>query len=82
MKIDFNNVRITAINNFNSIVRGLNCNLKESGYVNIHKNEIERQIDGLRSALVGIGVTYEPDNEDFKCVLDDNIHLEEFASEE
>jgi len=82
MNIDFNNVRVSAINNFNSLVRNLNTSIGCNGEIRIFKTTIERNIDNLRSALVGIGATYEKDNEDFKCVLDDNLKLEEFAPEE
>ena len=82
MNIDFNNVRISAINAFNGLIGNLNEKLRGSGYIEVHKDEIEAYIESLRSSLVGIGATYEPDNDDFKCVLNDNVTIAEFAPEE
>jgi len=68
MNIDFNNVRRQAIAAYSSLVRTLRAHTKDSQIV-VDVCEIETAMDDLRSALVGIGATYEPGNDDFQCVL-------------
>ena len=40
-------------------------------HLSIDAHQIQECMDDLRDALVGIGATYEKDNADFICVLDD-----------
>jgi hypothetical protein len=70
MKIDFNNVRRQAIAAYSRVVRKLRAHT-EGGQMSIDVCEIETDMDDLRSALVGIGATFEPGNAEFECVLTD-----------
>lgn len=72
MKIDFNNVRRSAIANYNDAVRSLpdDCS-----------NSFRRAMKDLRMDLVAIAATYVPDEPDFACVLDDNLNVEDIDDE-
>ena len=74
MKIDFNNVRKMAISNYSALVEKLNNALNSGngkGMVVISAEEIKRNLDDLRSDLVAIGATYQPNDDDFKCIIGD-----------
>lgn len=51
IEVDFNNVRISAANDFNNIVRALNAH-NENGKVEIDADYLERKIEALRSDLI------------------------------
>jgi predicted MPP superfamily phosphohydrolase len=74
MKIDFNNVRRGAIANYSALVKQLNAGLNSSngeGMVVVSADDIQEIMDDLRSDLVGIGATHQPDDPDFICVLEE-----------
>ena len=75
MNIDFNNVRKCAIANYSALVKELNAGLNSSngeGMVVVSADDIQEIMDNLRSDLVAIGATYQADDPEFICVLDDN----------
>lgn len=72
MKIDFNNVRRVAIGAHDDLVKMLNDAIKPDGTIEINKEVIRRPLEQLRNTLVAIACTYQEDEPDFKCVLDDD----------
>jgi len=89
MKIDFNNVRKKALDSYNKLVKKLNCSICtdiDYARVIVPIRDIQRDLDNLRDALIGIGCTYnEKDgalDPDFLCVLNDNDDLLTFNPEE
>jgi hypothetical protein len=70
VNIDFNQVRRQAINAFGRVVNAMNRNL-DGDRIAIDLSAIQNDMDNLRSALVCIACTYEPDDPEFKCVLQD-----------
>jgi hypothetical protein len=42
-----------------------------NGQISVPLCEIEAVMDDLRSALAGIGATFEPGNDEFQCVLEE-----------
>jgi len=77
MKIDFNNVRRQAINAYVSLVKQLNSGIDNDRVV-VFKSDIERPLQDLRQTLAGIACTYVENDDDFKCILEDDEHLIEF----
>jgi hypothetical protein len=78
MKIDFNNVRKQALRSYSCLVNELNISTDGSAVgnmVRVPADSIKDHLDDLRSALVGIACTYEPDNSDFQCVLGEDQHI-------
>jgi hypothetical protein len=65
MKVDFDNLRISTIEDFNRLVRVIKNN-PENGYVQIRY--LTHILEDLRSGLVGIACC-EDENGDFKEVI-------------
>lgn len=85
MKVDFNNVRLKAINEYNALVKKLNgaiCEDTDMNRVVIPVGDLQRTIDNLRDSIVTIGLAYDEGNEDLKCVLTDDMEVLEFNPEE
>ena len=79
MEINFDGLRKRLIADYNSLVDKLNS--KTSGdNVKIDTYYIQRELDGLRSALVALAFTYQKGEDGFNC-LDDNTHFESFNPE-
>ena len=82
MDIDFNNVRVQAIQAYNRLVITLNKNVEKtiSGWkkVEVPVDEIQADLDELRSLIGAIACTFRKDDPDCKCVFDDNTHMESF----
>lgn len=75
MEVDFNNLRISLIGNFNKLTERLNESAK-NGEIAIDINLIERHLENLRSDIVTIGCLFDP-KLGFNCVLDDQLHVTE-----
>jgi hypothetical protein len=78
MKIDFNNVRIQALRNYNSLIKKLNESIVEDVDMNrviIPVGDLERCLDLLRDNLIGIGLSYHETDPDLKCVIDDDTEI-------
>jgi len=78
MNVDFNNVRKSAIGNFNHLVDVLNAGICNGRYVNVSTERIKQPLDNLRSSLVGIACTYNEGDPEFVCVLGEDDHVNEF----
>ena len=81
MKVNFNNMRKKAIQAYNDLVKKLNGSLVEdTDYIRVivPVQDIQRTLDNLRDALVTIGCTYEENDPDFQCVINDNDEILEF----
>ena len=85
MKIDFNNVRRMAIQNYSELVKMLNSGIdcgNGKGMIVVAVQEIKDIMENLRSDLIAIGATYDdPPNEDFVCVLKEDEIIPVFDPE-
>jgi hypothetical protein len=75
MKVDFNNVRRSALRNFNELVKTLNksfkpcdCSCSPCMQVCVPVGDIETSLGNLRDSLVTIGCLQD-EAEGIKCVL-------------
>jgi hypothetical protein len=78
MKIDFNVVRKKALNSFNKLIKELNagiCTDVDYSRVIVPVQDIQRDIDSLRDALIAIACTYEENDQDFQCVIKDDDEI-------
>lgn len=73
MKIDFNNVRIQTCREFESLCKALNESEEYEGYMLVDPNDIQKQMDFLRTCISSIAMTFEDGRDDFK-----NVFLEEY----
>jgi len=82
LNIDFNNVRKQAMHRHNELIKFLAINTsKYDGLITISSDSVRDIIGSLGDNLVGICATYEDGNDDFKCVLDDNLERLHFDEE-
>lgn len=86
MKVNFNGVRKSAMFAYDRLTAKLNASIiTESqmarangcewdinikGYVLIDADDIQKDMESLRSMIGAIAMTYEPDNEDFQDVYE------------
>jgi hypothetical protein len=85
MKVNFNNARLQAIYAYNRLCKVLNTNIGKSngeGMVVVAADEIQEHMDDLHNTLVTIGCTYDEGNEGFKCVLTDDVSVDNFNPED
>jgi hypothetical protein len=86
MDIDFNNVRVQAIQAYNRLVITLNKNIESTigGWkkIEVPVDDIQQELDELRSTIGAIACTYKKDDPDFKCIFNDKTHMECFNEEE
>jgi hypothetical protein len=85
MQVNFNNARLQAIYAYNRVCKVLNANIGKSngeGMLVVAADEVQEHMDDLCSMLAIIGCVYEDGNEDFKCVLTDDISMENFNPED
>ena len=84
MKIDFNNVRLQALHEYNDLVLKLNkattCSNGEK-IVEISARHIQKDLQQLRQDLIAIASSYQEGDEDCKCVLEDDMTILEFNPE-
>lgn len=66
MNVDFNNLRRKALKSYIHITEIINKHIDNSNMIAINAEEIEREWDNLRMALVCIAFTSEEGNENFK----------------
>lgn len=81
MKVDFNNVRLQAINSYNSLIRILNGAVGGTKVI-IQIEDLQRTLDTLRDKLITIGLLYEEGRDDIRCILTDDMKVLEFNPEE
>lgn len=77
MQVSMNGLRKHLISNYNSLVKKLNRNIDEDGFIQISPEDIDRELELIKDGLVTFAYTYEEGNEDFQP-LDENTHFEEF----
>jgi hypothetical protein len=81
MKVDFNNVRVQAVKNYNRLTEMLNEKIDSNGVIeSFDADEIQGVMDALRNNLVIIAVSFDPDNEEF-IDLGDQVTFADFNSE-
>jgi hypothetical protein len=84
MNVSMDGLRKRLISDYNSLTRKLNSNIKDSPWdptITITPNDIEREMEGIRNAIVTLAFTYQEGEGGFK-ELDEDTHFEEFNSEE
>lgn len=81
MNVNFDGLRKFLISDYNSLVRTLNTNISPSGSVCVDADEIQRQLDGIRQAVVTLAFMYQ-DGEDGFQSFDENTNFESFNSEQ
>ena len=84
MEVNFNNLRIKMIRNYNSLIKTLNDAIVtdvDMDRVVAPVNDIKRTLDNLRDGIVTLGCLFEKDNDDCKCVLTDDMIVAEFMPE-
>lgn len=78
MQVNFNNLRLNAIKDYNALIKTLNRGLCEDidmTRVVVPAEDIQRQLDNLRNDLVTLGCLEEPGNPDCQVVLTDKVPL-------
>lgn len=66
MKVDFNNVRVQTVRNYNRLTEILNEKINSNGVIeSFDADEIQGVIDALRTNLVIIAASFEDGNNDF-----------------
>ena len=84
MNVSMDGLRKRLISDYNSLTRKLNSNIKDSPWdptITITPNDIEREMEGIRNAIVTLAFMYQEGEGGFK-ELDENTHFEEFNPEE
>lgn len=74
MKINFNNVRKSALRSYTDLVKVLNkslCTDVDYTRVVVPVQDIQRYLDSLRESLIAIGCTYNENDPDFKDIIED-----------
>jgi len=70
MKIDFNNVRRSALAHYKGLIITLQSRC-DGRTITVDVAEIEHNLNNLRDCLVGIACTYQPGDSEFQDVLGD-----------
>lgn len=66
MKVDFNNVRVQTVRNYNRLTEILNEKINSNGVIeSFDADAIQGVIDALRTNLVIIAASFEDGNNDF-----------------
>jgi hypothetical protein len=76
MEVNFDGLRKSLIADYNSLVKKLNRANKD-GEIRIEPFDIDRELCGLRIALVTLAFTYQNGEDGFNQ-LDENTHFEDF----
>lgn len=76
MEVSMDGLRKTLIADYNLLVKRLNnsINIDKNGFINIPPNEIQKQMDGMRYAIVVLACMYDKNNKDFNA-MDENTHI-------
>jgi hypothetical protein len=78
MKVDFNNVRIAAVDRYNQLTEILNEKIDSRGVIeSFDADEIQGVMDALRTNLVIIAASFEDGNNDFIDVCE-NLNFVDF----
>jgi hypothetical protein len=76
-----NGLRNQLLRNYNSLVYKLNRRIKGEDIEDLEVDDIQRELDGLRSCIVTLAFTYM-EGEDGWDSMDENTYFEEFNPEE
>lgn len=71
VKVDLNKARIKAAEKFNEIITSLNGHTESDGYISIHVEELQAEIQGLRSHMATICHSYISDNNLYDNISED-----------
>jgi len=85
MQVDMNNIRKQAVFAYNSLCKKLNDNRNDDGwgkFIRIDADEIQQDMDDLRSMIGALAFCYLPDNEEFRNLSDEIGDIEVFNIEE
>ena len=76
-------LRKRLIADYNLLVKRLNASIDEdkNGFINIPPDEIQKQMDGMRNAIVVLACMYDKNDKDFTA-MDLNTHIATFNDEE
>ncbi|MFY8160477.1 MAG: hypothetical protein ACOVNU_04045 [Candidatus Kapaibacteriota bacterium] len=79
MEVSMDGLRKTLISDYNLLVKRLNNSIDEdkNSFINIPPNQIQKQMDGIRSAIVLLACMYDKNDKDFNA-MDENTHFETF----
>ncbi len=80
MNVSFDGLRKSLITNYNSLTRKLNGSIKDKSWdvhILIDPHDIEREMDGIRNAIVTLAFMYQDGEDGFKT-LDETTHFETF----
>jgi hypothetical protein len=77
MTVSMNGLRTQLIRNYNSLTYKLNNRIDEDGNILVDVDDIQREMDQLRSCLVALAFSYIKGEEEFTCMSDDT-HFESF----
>ena len=80
MNVSFDGLRKRLIADYNSLTRKLNGNIKDKSWdahILIDPHEIEREMDGIRNALVTLAFIYQDGPDGFR-ELPEETHFENF----
>lgn len=79
MKVNFNNLRKQAVYSYDRLVDKLNNSISEDDWgrkvVQIDPENIQEDLDDLRSLILSIAIVYEEGNPDFKDISEE-INIE------
>lgn len=84
MKVSIDGLRWQLLDNYNSLTRKLNKGIKKyhtfDSEINISPDEIQREMDNIRSCIVTLAYMYDDSEDGFKILEDPNF--ESFNEEE
>lgn len=84
MEVSMDGLRNRLISDYNSLVRKLNRSYNNQDWrpeIVLEPDNISRELDGIRSAIVTLAFSYIEGEDGFKC-MDDDTHFEVFMPEE
>ena len=84
MEVNFDGLRKCLISDYNSLTEKLNSKLDKKSWssdICIDPDYIQREMDGIRNAIVTLAFSYIDGEDGFKT-LPDETHFEVFNSEE
>jgi len=80
MEVSFDGLRKRLIADYNSLTNKLNEKIGGAEFdpcILMFPDEIQREMDGIRSCIVTLAFLYQKGEDGFEC-LDENTHFERF----
>ena len=81
MKVSMNGLRNQLLRNYNSLVYKLNKRIDGEDIENLETDNIQRELDGLRSCIVTLAFTSMEGDGGWES-MDENTYFEQFNPEE